>query len=125
MFFPDGNTLASGSWDDTVRLWDIQTGQLQSTLTGHLAGVNTLALSRDGGTLASGSSDGTILLWAFTPIEPKIKADVNADGIVNIQDLVLVASHLGETGLSPGDVNGDGVVNIQDLVLIASHLGDS
>ena len=78
----------------------------------------------NGGTLVSGSEDGTILLWPFTPVEPEIKADVNGDGIVNIQDLVLVASHLGETGLSPGDVNGDGVVNIQDLVLVASHFGD-
>ena len=87
--------------------------------------LNALALSADGGTLASGSNDGTILLWEFTPIAPKIKADVNGDGIVNIQDLVLVASHFAETGLSPGDVNGDGVVNVQDLVLIASHLGDN
>ena len=50
-------------------------------------------------------------------------ADVNEDGVVNVQDLVLVSSHLGETGENMADVNGDGVVNIQDLVLVAGELG--
>ncbi len=53
------------------------------------------------------------------------KEDVNGDGIVNIQDLVLVASNLGKTGTNAADVNGDGIVNIQDLVLVASALGTS
>ena len=42
--------------------------------------------------------------------------DVNGDGVVNIQDLVIVANALGE---AEPDLNGDGVVNIQDLVLVA------
>ena len=50
--------------------------------------------------------------------------DVNEDGIINIQDLVLVASSLGQTGESSADVNGDGVVNIQDLVLVAGAFGE-
>ncbi|MDE0684635.1 MAG: dockerin type I domain-containing protein, partial [Candidatus Poribacteria bacterium] len=44
-------------------------------------------------------------------------ADVNNDGVVNIQDLVIVANALGET---EPDLNGDGVVNIQDLVIVAN-----
>ena len=52
-----------------------------------------------------------------------LKGDVNGDGIVNIQDLVLVASNLGKTGTNAADVNGDGQVNIQDLVLVAGALG--
>jgi len=55
----------------------------------------------------------------------KLKGDVNGDGIVNIQDLVLVASNLGKTGTNAADVNGDGIVNIQDLVLVAGALGTS
>ena len=54
-----------------------------------------------------------------------LKGDVNGDGIVNIQDLVLVAANLGKTGQNAADVNGDGIVNIQDLVLVAGALGTS
>ncbi|MXV76648.1 T9SS type A sorting domain-containing protein [Candidatus Poribacteria bacterium] len=49
--------------------------------------------------------------------------DVNGDGIVNIQDLVLVAGNFGQTGQNVADVNEDGVVNIQDLVLVAGAFG--
>lgn len=52
-------------------------------------------------------------------------ADVNGDSVVNIQDLVLVASRFGETGENETDVNDDGVVNIQDLVLVAGAFGES
>ncbi len=57
--------------------------------------------------------------------QTQLKGDVNGDGIVNIQDLVLVASNLGKTGQNAADINGDGVVNIQDLVLVAGALGSS
>ena len=56
---------------------------------------------------------------------PQLRGDVNGDGIVNIQDLVLVAGKLGQTGTNSADVNGDDVVNIQDLVLVAGALGNS
>ncbi|MDE0313650.1 MAG: cohesin domain-containing protein [Candidatus Poribacteria bacterium] len=55
----------------------------------------------------------------------QLKEDINGDGIVNIQDLVLVAGRLGQTGTNSADVNGDGIVNIQDLVLVAGALGTS
>ena len=54
-----------------------------------------------------------------------LKEDVNADGSVNIVDLVLVASNLGKTGQNTADVNDDGQVNIVDLVLVAGALGAS
>ncbi|MCG9134423.1 leucine-rich repeat domain-containing protein [Candidatus Poribacteria bacterium] len=53
----------------------------------------------------------------------RLKGDVNGDGIVNIQDLVLVAGKLGQAGTNGTDVNGDGQINIQDLVLVAGALG--
>ena len=49
-----------------------------------------------------------------------VSADVNGDGVVNIQDLVIVANALGE---AEPDLNGDGVVNIQDLVIVANAFG--
>ena len=65
-FSPDGNTLASGSWDNTVRLWDATTGSPLRTLTGHTDWVYSVSFSPDGNTLASGSWDNTVRLWDAT-----------------------------------------------------------
>ena len=62
-FNRDSRTLASGSWDHTVRLWDIISETHIITLTGHTDWVNAVAFSPDGRTLASGSRDTTIYLW--------------------------------------------------------------
>ncbi len=59
--------------------------------------------------------------------DSQLVSDVNADGVINILDLVLVAKHFDEMpndDQSPNpDINGDGTVNILDLTLIASHFG--
>ena len=60
------------------------------------------------------------------PPPPPTPWDVNDDGIVNIQDLVLVASEFGQSGEAlEADVNGDGTVSILDLVLVSSHFGEN
>ncbi len=60
---PNGQTLASGSDDTTIKLWNLQTGKLLRTLSGHSSYVLSVAISPDGQTLASASWDKTIKIW--------------------------------------------------------------
>jgi WD40 repeat protein len=62
-YSPNGQTLASGSWDKTIKLWNVKTGNLLQTLTSHSNDINSVAYSPDGQTLASASNDKTIKLW--------------------------------------------------------------
>ena len=62
-FSPDGKTIASGSNDDTIQLWDAITGKPSKTLIGHEGSVMSVCFSPDGKTIASGSGDKTVRLW--------------------------------------------------------------
>ncbi|MEU3751314.1 serine/threonine-protein kinase [Streptomyces olivoreticuli] len=62
-FAPDGKTLASGSYDNTVRLWDVTTGRTVTTYQGHTSNVMSLAFGPDGHTLYSGGFDKTLRSW--------------------------------------------------------------
>lgn len=142
-FGSDGKMLASGDARGVVYLWDVRArpSRLIRTFEGHSAPVSSVAFSPDDQTLASGGLDGMVLLWdvpplpllliqtsteeTTPPIPQKLAGDVNADDIVNIQDLVLVAANFGQTGEHPADVNGDNVVNILDLTLVAKAMDNT
>lgn len=68
-FSPDGIILASGSYDKTIILWNVETREKLATLgsgsssQGHQNWVTALAFSKDGNFLASGSYDQTVILW--------------------------------------------------------------
>ena len=132
VFSPDGKTLASCGyhWNDTtVKIWDVDTGKLKTVFVGHEFGISEIAFSPDGWTLVSGSWDGTILLWDVTSGATaetetrELAEDANRDSVVDLQDLVFVASQFGQAGAeNAADINGDGVVDIADILLVAGAL---
>ena len=112
-------TAGGGTLSTTITKTD-PNGRAQSTLTlGPNLGTNTVEVSAAG-------IESTVTFYAISDTEsPPIKADVNSDGSVNILDLIVVASEIGNTGTNlVVDVNRDGVVSILDLILVAGVFDD-
>ncbi len=63
---PDGETLVSGSSDNTIKVWNLATGSLKTPLTDHSNSVYSVAISPDGQTLVSGDDGGNIKIWQGT-----------------------------------------------------------
>jgi WD40 repeat protein len=62
-FSPDGNTIASGSVDDTLRLWSVNQARLIRTMQGHPFPIGQVKFSPNGINLYTGSTDGIIRVW--------------------------------------------------------------
>ena len=62
-FSPDGQRIVSGSGDETLKIWDANSGQELQTLKGHAAEVASVAFSPDGQRIVSGSRDTTVKIW--------------------------------------------------------------
>jgi WD40 repeat protein len=62
-FSLDGTRIVSGSYDETLKLWDAATGREIRTLTGHSSGVSSVAFSPDGNLIVSGDVKGILKVW--------------------------------------------------------------
>ena len=82
---PDGRTLASGSSNQTVRLWDLRSRKLKASLKEHRAAVKCVTFSPDGRTLASGDEQGGIYLWDPNTTDRKalLMRDPHANDVIN------------------------------------------
>lgn len=74
-YSPDGQHLASTGTDETVRVWDLATGQ-SHTLTGHTEPVWAVAYSPDGQHLASAGYDGLVWVWVNAGMTPTEAIDL-------------------------------------------------
>ena len=111
-------SIGGGMLSATITTTD-NNGRVKSILTlGPNPGTNTVEVAATG-------IHRTQSVSAIAELPP-IPQDVNGDDVVNILDLVLVASVLGDEGGDlAADVNRDGVVNILDLVLVAGAFGNA
>jgi F-box/WD-40 domain protein MET30 len=78
----DQNILATGSYDTTIKIWDIETGEVLRTLRGHTSAVRTLQF--DDSKLISGSFDKTIKIWNWQTGECLSTLECHTDGVLSV-----------------------------------------
>ena len=109
VYSPDGATLAGGTRDATILLWNVSTWKDRLLLKGHTEGITSVAFSPDGQTLASGGDDKTIRLWNFGTGELLKTLSGHTSAIFDV-----VFSPNGQTLVSAGD---DGTIRFWNVAM--------
>jgi WD40 repeat protein len=121
-FSPDGKTLASGSFDKSVIVWDLHGRRELRTLRGHKNDVNAVEFADDGRILVSASSGGDILLWDVTTAKPL--ADPFHGHVGSVQDVAVSPD-----GTAVASAGRDGTIRLwaplplgHDVGVVRAHL---
>jgi WD40 repeat protein len=83
-FSHNGNLVATASVDKTIKLWDRNTGQLKTTLIGHVGGVLSAAFSPDDRILASGGEDRVVRIWDINLGEQRTELKGHEDSVTSV-----------------------------------------
>ena len=111
-FSPDGKTIASASWDNTVKLWNLDDYSLKNNLA-HEDGVTNLSFSSDGNTLASVSYDGTVKLWNLDPNLDQMDSNSEPEPeTLSIQDVLSISFSPDETGSTIALAGADNTIRL-------------
>ncbi|TFK97743.1 hypothetical protein BDV98DRAFT_607426 [Pterulicium gracile] len=83
-FSPDGTRVVSGSWDNSLRIWDTSTGEEKHKLDGHTESVYSVAFSSDGTRVVSGSCDNSLRIWDASTGEEKHKLNGHTSAVNSV-----------------------------------------
>ncbi len=106
-FNPQQSILVSGGLDDTLRLWNWQTGELLHSFKGHARGVNDVIFDRRGQLLVSCGDDATIKVWHLS--DGTLRHTLKG----HLRDVTAIA--LGSSGNLLASASEDGTLKLWDL----------
>ena len=107
MFSPDGNSILTISYDNTIRIWDATTGKFQNVLEAHTSSINNVKFSPDGTTLAIGGTDMNIRIWDVQTWMEMQTLNTDSDSVRS------VAFSADGSMLASG--NADGAIRLWDM----------
>jgi WD domain, G-beta repeat/Tetratricopeptide repeat len=113
-FSPDGQRLASGSSDQTAKIWDSATGKELFALKGHAGSVGSVAFSPDGQRLASGSADQTVRIWDSATGKELSALKGHAGGVASVA--------FSPDGQRLASANGDGPIHLWETTSVPADL---
>ncbi|KAI9506525.1 WD40-repeat-containing domain protein [Coemansia spiralis] len=109
---PYGNFVASGSSDNTIRIWDTESAECLATLRGHTSRIWDICVDSMGTTLISASGDCTVKIWDISDLhKPQCTATIATDNIDNS----------GNPGNSGGDIYSVSLNSLESHIIMAGY----
>jgi cytochrome c len=120
---PDGNTIASASWDRTIRLWPLA-GGAPRILEGHSQNVNGVAFTGDGKNLVSAGYDATVRIWPLagsgSPVIVTLPAALNAVALAPDGEIAAAAADGRVFFVGPGGEKRDEISAMESPIISLS-----